>query len=222
MDKLEQLQKNIGYKFVDTKLLEIALRHRSLGRLDNERLEFLGDSVLGLIVSHELYSIYPDSTEGDLTRLRVQLVRKETLAAVARKINLGPFLRLGPSAGKSGGEDRSSILADALEAIVAAIFLDSDFCTAKEITLNVLSEEFKFVNQSPPEKDPKTRLQEKLQKRGVSVPEYMIKEMQGAPHERTFTVVCTIESLSIVTEGDGKSRKIAEQESAVAALSLID
>lgn len=215
------LATRIGYQFSDPALLEAALRHRSIGTRHNERLEFLGDSVLGLAVSEMLFEKYPAATEGELTQLRARLVRQATLATVARSIDLGEALQLGPSAGRSGGNDRSSILADALEAVVAAVFLDADFDQAKRVTLSLFATEIAHLDPETIEKDPKTQLQELLQSQGDLPPSYEVVTMSGQPHEREFTVQCRIDSRELITDGQGSSRKAAEQQAAYAALSAI-
>jgi len=215
------LEHKIGYQFADPELLEAALRHRSIGSRHNERLEFLGDSVLGLAVSEVLYERYPDAAEGELTQFRARLVRQGTLAEVARRIELGSALHLGPSAGRSGGSDRASILADALEAVLAAIFLDAGFDTAKRITLSLLKPDIAILEAGSLEKDPKTQLQELLQATGAQPPDYAVTSTSGQPHEREFVVDCSIPSLELITTGQGSSRKSAEQEAALQALRKI-
>ncbi|MFL2562514.1 MAG: ribonuclease III [Arenicellales bacterium] len=168
------LETKIGHKFSDPTLLESALRHRSIGSRHNERLEFLGDSVLGLAVSETLFERYPEASEGELTRLRARLVRQATLATVARSIDLGKALQLGPSAGRSGGSDRASILADALEAVIAAVFLDAGFKISKEVTLSLFATEISNLKEGTIEKDPKTQLQELLQAGGTTPPDYQV------------------------------------------------
>jgi len=213
------LETKIGYQFSDPTLLESALRHRSIGSRHNERLEFLGDSVLGLAVSEALFQRYPEASEGELTHLRARLVRQATLAEVARRIDLGSVLQLGPSAGRSGGSDRASILADALEAVIAAVFLDTGFQTAKGVTLSLFAAEIAELEEGVIEKDPKTRLQELLQAAGTKPPDYEVISTSGQPHEREFVVDCRIQSHGLVTTGQGSSRKGAEQEAAARALS---
>ena len=218
---MANLERKIGYHFSDSGLLDAALRHRSIGSRHNERLEFLGDSVLGLAVSEALYERYPDAAEGELTQIRARLVRQATLAEVARRIELGSALHLGPSAGRSGGSDRASILADALEAVLAAIFIDAGFETAKRITLSLLEPELVRLEAGPLEKDPKTQLQELLQATGAPPPDYAVISTSGQPHAREFAVDCSIPSLELITTGKGSSRKAAEQEAALQALRKI-
>ena len=215
------LAKRIGHEFSDPSLLEAALRHRSLGARHNERLEFLGDSVLGLAISEMLFAKYPSVSEGELTQLRARLVRQATLATVARSIDLGHALQLGPSAGRSGGSDRTSILADALEAIIAAIFLDAGFEEAKIATLGLFKDEILKLDSETIEKDPKTQLQELLQSQGNCPPSYEVVSTSGQPHQREFTVHCRFDTPESITDGRGASRKAAEQEAASKALEKI-
>lgn len=215
------LAKRIGHDFSDPSLLEAALRHRSLGARHNERLEFLGDSVLGLAISEMLFAKYPSASEGELTQLRARLVRQATLATVARSIDLGHALQLGPSAGRSGGSDRTSILADALEAIIAAIFLDAGFEEAKIATLGLFKDEILKLDSETIEKDPKTQLQELLQSQGNCPPSYEVVSTSGQPHQREFTVHCRFDTPESITDGRGASRKAAEQEAASKALEKI-
>jgi len=215
------LAKRIGHEFSDSSLFEAALRHRSLGARHNERLEFLGDSVLGLAVSEMLFAKFPNASEGELTRLRARLVRQATLATVARSIDLGDALQLGPSAGRSGGSDRTSILADALEAIIAAVFLDAGFAEAKEVTLKLFKTEIQKLDTETIEKDPKTQLQELLQSQGNSPPSYEVVSTSGQPHRREFAVHCQVDTHELTTEGRGPSRKAAEQQAASKALEKI-
>jgi len=218
MNPVEALQRALGYEFRDQGLLESALRHRSLGARHNERLEFLGDSVVGLVVSDALFRAQPDAAEGRLTRLRARLVRKTTLAECARELKLGDALMLGPSAGRSGGSDRDSILADALEAVIAAVYLDSDFSAAGRVIQGILKTRFESALVEDTIKDPKTLLQEKLQSRGLSLPVYAVINIEGEPHDRSFTVSCELSSLGLSTRGVGASRKAAEQRAAAEAL----
>ena len=216
-----KLAKRIGYEFSDPGLLEAALRHRSLGARHNERLEFLGDSVLGLAVSEMLFAKYPDASEGELTRLRARLVRQATLATVARSMDLGHALQLGPSAGRSGGSDRTSILADALEAIIGAVFLDAGFEEAKRVSLSLFKDEIQKLDTETIEKDPKTQLQELLQSQGNPPPSYEVVSTSGQPHQREFAVHCEVNTHKLITEGRGASRKAAEQQAARKALDAI-
>ncbi|MDB3946137.1 ribonuclease III [Gammaproteobacteria bacterium] len=214
MTPAERLQHAIGYNFSDFSILSAALRHRSMGSGHNERLEFLGDSILGMVVATVLFERYGDAGEGELTRLRVQLVRQRTLANVARRIDLGAALKLGAGAARSGGADRSSILSDGLEALIAAIFLDSDFSTVQSAIISIFQPELLEIASKAPAKDPKTRLQELLQGEGLTPPAYRVSQTLGQPHRREFVVECEISEMGLLTHGRGASRKSAEQRAA--------
>ena len=218
MNPVQRLQSVIGYEFSDPGLLGAALKHRSSGMTHNERLEFLGDSILGLVISQEIFTRFSDSSEGELTRIRAQLVRQATLAIIARRLSLGEFLKLGPSAGKSGGSDRASILADALEAVLAAVFLDSDFKTARRVILCIFQNELDTIRPDRVKKDSKTQLQEYLQAKGDPLPTYEVIETRGQPHNREFVVDCSLIGCEIQEVGLGSSRKIAEQNAALLVL----
>ena len=214
MQNISILEKEFGYSFKDTKLLEQALTHRSANNVHYERLEFLGDSVLGLVISIELYTRFPDATEGELTRLRSQIVRGETLAELSKGLGLGEHIIFGPGELKSGSRHRASILADVFESIIGAIYIDSNMQTVEKIILQRCRE---MLEESHPEKiikDPKTRIQEFLQGRGIELPEYQVEEVSGPAHEQHFKVQGRIESLNIVVQGEGGSRKNAEQDAA--------
>ncbi len=214
MTPAERLQKAIGYEFSDLTILSAALRHRSVGSGHNERLEFLGDSILGMVVAAALYERYGGAGEGELTRLRAQLVRQRTLAKVARRIDLGAALQLGVGAARSGGADRSSILSDGLEALIAAIFLDSDFSTVRSAIISLFQPELLEIASAAPAKDPKTQLQELLQGEGLMPPVYRVSETLGQPHRREFVVECVVPERELLTHGRGASRKAAEQQAA--------
>lgn len=221
MKSLQQLQAIIHYQFNNEQLLKTALTHRSYSKHDNnERLEFLGDSVLGLVISEHLYLREDQAAEGELSRFRASLVKEEALATVARDINLGDFLYLGSGELKSGGFRRASILSDALEAVFGAIYLDASFEQSQK-TILFLYEDYLVSLPSPKDlKDPKTTLQEYLQSRKHELPEYEVVKTEGKSHDQTFTVVCRIESLGLTAEGRGASRKKAEQMAASSALKL--
>jgi ribonuclease-3 len=216
---LQQLQAIIHYQFNNKQLLKTALTHRSFSRhSNNERLEFLGDSVLGLVISEYLYLSEEQAPEGELSRFRASLVKEEALATVARDINLGDFLHLGSGELKSGGFRRASILSDALEAVFGAIYVDAGFEQCKE-TILFLYKDYLVTLPSPKDlKDPKTTLQEYLQGRKLELPEYEVVKTEGKSHDQTFTVVCRIEGLELISEGRGLSRKKAEQMAAATAL----
>ena len=193
-----------------------------MGAKNNERLEFLGDSILNFVVAAEIYHLKPDYQEGQLTRLRANLVRGETLAEIARELDLGELLNLGSGELKSGGFKRASILADAVEAIIGAIYIDGGFEAAKTTVHHLYAGRFDNLPDSDPVKDSKTSLQEYLQGRGLGLPDYRLLETLGEAHARTFTVGCEIESLGINVTSQGSSRRKAEQAAAAEALSLIE
>ena len=212
---------HLRYKFAATSLLEQALTHRSAGSTNNERLEFLGDSVLELIVSEQLYQAQPRADEGSLSRIRASLVKRSTLAEIAAEIQLGDFMRLGSGELKSGGHKRQSILADTLEAVLGAIFLDGGYEAAKKAILNIYGSRLENFPDEESLKDFKTRLQETLQGRGLPPPEYVVSDVSGAAHAREFQVACRVQSMSLETTGQGTSRRLAEQHAAGRALELL-
>ena len=205
---------NLGYRFAATRLLEQALTHRSAGSNNNERLEFLGDSVLGLIVSEQLYQAQPGADEGSLSRIRASLVKRSTLAEIAAEIELGNVVQLGSGELKSGGHSRQSILADALEAVIGAIFLDGGYEAAKTTILNLFGNRLENFPDDEDLKDSKTRLQEALQGKGLPPPEYVVSGVSGAAHAREFQVACRVQSMGLETTGHGTSRRLAEQNAA--------
>jgi ribonuclease-3 len=212
------LQRALGRSFSDPGLLELALTHRSAGGRNNERLEFLGDALINACVAEALYLRHPGLEEGDLSRLRASLVNQETLAEVARELDLGSQLTLGPGELKSGGFRRASILADALEGLVGAVFLDAGFDAARQVTLKLLESRLSAPLSTEDLKDAKTRLQEVLQARDLPLPVYAVESVRGEPHKQIFRVSCSIEPLSVRTEGEAGSRRAAEQEAARRAL----
>ncbi len=213
----------IGHPFRDPGLLAQALTHRSAGAPHNERLEFLGDSLVNLIIAEALYQRWPQVDEGALTRARAELVRESGLAPIARELDLGAKLTLGPGEMKSGGHRRDSILADALEALVAAIYLDAGFEACRAVVLPWF--EPAMAALPPPHKvgkDAKTRLQEWLQGRQKPLPVYALLSESGEEHAKTFQVSCTLAEPHVVTEGEGGSRRAAEQTAAEAALAALE
>ena len=218
---MEKLQKNLSYQFSDIELLNKALTHRSVSKQNNERLEFLGDSVLGSIISEELYSRHSNIDEGQLSRLRSHLVRGNTLANLAKKLDISENLRLGQGELKSGGFRRESILADTFEAILGAIFLDSDYLTVKKVVLNLFSDLLNEVKSEESLKDFKTQLQEMLQKKGYDLPKYELLQTKGKDHNAVFYVSCHVEVLKIKVEKNAKSIKRAEQACAQSILEEI-
>lgn len=215
---LSRLERQLGYTFQNQELMLLALTHRSFAGRNNERLEFLGDAILNFVAGEALFERFPQAREGQLSRLRARLVKGETLAILARGFNLGDYLRLGSGELKSGGYRRESILADALEAVIGAIYLDSGMDQARERVLAWLTNELESLTLVDTNKDPKTRLQEFLQSRGCDLPQYEVVDIQGDPHCRTFYVECRVSLLNEQTCGQGASRRIAEQVSAAAAL----
>ena len=211
----------IGHAFANPDLLRQALTHRSYGTPNNERLEFVGDAVLGFVVALTLYERFPDTPEGQLTRARAHLVREDTLAQVARRIDLGGAIRLGEGEMKSGGADRPSILADAMEAMFGAVFLDAGFAAARTAIETAYGEILRDADPARLGKDAKTRLQEALHKRRMPEPAYEIVATTGKAHAQEFAVECRIADLAIVTRGVGASRRAAEQDAATQALDLL-
>ena len=212
----------LGRGFSDESLLDLALTHRSAGGRNNERLEFLGDALINVCVAAALYSRHPNLEEGDLSRLRANLVNQEALAEVARELDLGAYLTLGPGELKSGGHRRASILADALEALVGAVFLDAGFAAARDVVLRLMETRLSSPPSTESLKDAKTRLQEVLQARDMPLPVYTVESVRGEPHRQTFRVSCNVAVLDIRTEGEAGSRRAAEQEAARYALERID
>lgn len=216
-----ELARQLAYTFRQPELLEKALTHRSKSAANYERLEFLGDSVLGFAISSELYNRYPNLYEGELTRLRASLVKKETLAALAREIDLGAHLKLGEGELKSGGYDRDSILADALEAVFGAICRDASVAEAVRVILHLYQGKLAGLDPHSIPKDPKTQLQEYLQKLSLPTPTYLVRDVTGEPHNQSFVVECHVTLLDQPVKGEGNSRRHAEQEAAAQALELL-
>lgn len=216
-----QLCRQLGYVFKQPQLLQRALTHRSYAPDHYERLEFLGDSILGCVIARYLYSEYPELSEGDLSRLRSNLVKESTLVIFAQQLNLGSQLKLGEGELKSGGHRRPSILADAVEALFGAIFMDGGYLAAEQAVLNLFVPYLAKVDRATLGKDAKTLLQEYLQGRRLALPDYSVIDMQGVAHEQLFQVECTIPPLKITTRGAGTSRRNAEQQAALAAYQLI-
>ncbi len=213
----------IGHAFNDPGLLQQALTHRSAGTPNNERLEFLGDSIVNMMVAQALYERWPKADEGALTRARAELVREGALAVIARELQLGERLILGPGEMKTGGHRRDSILADALEAVVAAIYLDAGFAACQTVVLPWFNASMQALPATgKPEKDPKTRLQEWLQARQKALPLYELVSESGDDHAKTFRVRCGVTDPAVSTEGEGASRRLAEQQAAAAALEQLD
>jgi len=217
-----QLQTRLGLSLKSTERLRQALTHRSAGSENNERLEFLGDAVLGLLVAHALYERFPDATEGQLSRLRSSLVRKETLAEIARTLDLGSYMTLGPGELRTGGHARDSILADALEAVIGAVYLDLGIEEAQRLVLSLVRGRLEATTLNNNHKDPKTRLQELLQGRQLLLPSYELIGVTGADHDQHFTCRCLVPDLELRGDGAGGSRRKAEQAAALDVLRQLD
>ncbi len=215
------LNKALAYNFKQQDYLTTALTHRSVGTLNNERLEFLGDALLSSIIADELFKRFPESHEGDLTRFRASLVKRDTLVKIAQRLELGQYLLLGGGELKTGGEQRASILADAVEAIIAAVYLDSNMMTCQSMVLQLWQD---FLNNLSPctIKDPKTRLQEYLQAKKQPLPNYRVLAIGGTPHAQEFDVECIISVLAQPTHGNGENRRRAEQSAAAQALRVLN
>ena len=218
---LAWLRAELGYEPRDSALFRAALTHRSAPGPNNERLEFLGDAVLNLVVAHHLYAAFPDATEGDLSRLRARVVSGEPLAEVAASLNLGEALQLGSGELKTGGFRRQSILADALEAVCGAIYLDGGLAVAGGVIARLFGPRIAALPAPHELKDAKTRLQEYLQSRGLMLPWYRVERVEGEPHAQTFQVSCEVPALRLTAEGRGSSRRRAEQEAAERILAAI-
>lgn len=216
------LTKRLSYPFSDGHLLNQALTHRSFSGQNNERLEFLGDGVLNFIIAHQLYLRFPKLDEGDLSRLRAQLVKEATLSEIAQSLNIGDALKMGEGELKSAGWRRPSILADALEAIVGAVYLDGGFEAAEIFVRNLYQEKLNTIDPKIIDKDPKSLLQEFLQGKKIAVPEYAVVQTSGEAHAQVFVVECFIQKLDIRTVGEGTSRRIAEQQAAQLAMKQVE
>lgn len=218
---LNKLMRQIAYHFNDMQLLQAALTHRSVTGNNNERLEFLGDSIINFIIAKTLYELYPKAREGHLSRIRANLINGDTLAELAREFDLGEYLQLGPGEMKSGGRKRTSILADAFEALIAAIYLDSDMLTCERLVIHWFSPRLQEEQVVEQLKDPKTRLQEYLQANKFPLPNYEIVDITGESHDQTFHTKCHVEGIDLVTTGSGSSRRRAEQVAAEAFLTQL-
>lgn len=218
---MNSLQSKLAYDFKRPALLEMALTHRSAGKRNNERLEFLGDGVLNLLVAHLLFERFPAATEGQLSRLRANLVNGTILAELARQLELGGCLSLGSGERKSGGHRRDSILAGALEAVIGAMYLDGGFIAVQRWVTALYADRINGLNPDDVLKDPKTRLQEYLQGRGQALPEYRLVATEGEAHNQRFTVSCKVVGLEEEVIGRGRSRRAAEQQAACKTLDLL-
>ena len=214
MDPADWLQQRLGCRFADNGLLIRALTHRSVGSDNNERLEYLGDAVLSFVVADMLFEAHPEASEGELSRYRASLVSGDALGAVALELGLGELLNLGDGERKSGGKWRASILADALEALIGAVYLDQGLDAARAVAARLLQRRLEELPEASELKDAKTLLQEWLQGRGLGLPEYKVLEISGEPHQQLFRIRCDIGELAIAAEAQGSSRRRAEQEAA--------
>jgi ribonuclease-3 len=221
-ERLGRVERALGHVFSRQDLLLQALTHRSHGTPHNERLEFLGDSVLNCIVASRLFELFPTLREGELSRLRASLVRQETLFLIAQELQLGDDLRLGEGELKSGGFRRPSILADALEALLGAIYLDAGFDRVREVVLGLFQKHFELIDPRKALKDPKTALQELLQARRRALPQYVLLATRGEAHAQQFEVECRVPELALSVRGIGGSRRAAEQDAAQHACQLIE
>lgn len=219
---LAELERRLGYAFRKADLARQALTHRSFGTPHNERLEFLGDSLLNCCVATLLYERFPRLPEGDLSRLRAALVNQASLSEVATKLGLGEILRLGEGELKSGGFRRPSILADALEALLGALYLDGGFDAVRAAVERLMGERLDAKDDLPVQKDPKTALQEHLQGRKLALPRYSVQRTEGEAHDQTFTVECRVDDLGVAASGQGASRRAAEQAAAEAVLARLE
>lgn len=217
-----RLADRLGHSFGEPGLLVRALTHRSAGARNNERLEFLGDAILAFLVAEHLFNTYSDASEGKLTRLRSRVVRRESLANAARKLDVGDALVLGTGEQKTGGRERDSILAGAFEAIVGALYLDSDLATCRNRTRVLLEEWFEAALLDDGRKDAKTRLQERLQAQAKPLPTYRVVEVEGAAHCQSFIVNCQVDGIDEDTTGTGTSRRRAEQVAAQRMMAILD
>ncbi|MEY3651022.1 MAG: RNase [Pseudomonadota bacterium] len=208
------LERLIGHDFSNKALLTQALTHRSFGSTNNERLEFLGDGVLNFIIASQLYLKFPKLDEGDLSRLRAHLVKEPTLGELALTLNIGDALKLGEGELKSGGWRRPSVLADALEAMIGAVFLDAGFAAAESVVIKLFTPLIEKIDPKAIGKDPKSLLQEYLQSKKIDVPSYEVLAIEGEAHCQTFRVECRVAKFNIVTQGEGTSRRAAEQQAA--------
>ena len=216
------VQARIAYTFNQPSLLQQALTHRSFSGNNNERLEFLGDGVLNFIIAHQLFNRFKKLAEGDLSRLRAQLVKEASLSEIAFSLNLGDVLKLGEGELKSAGWRRPSILADALEAIIGAVYLDGGFAAAEAVVLKLYSEKLNTIDPKSIDKDPKSLLQEYLQGKKMDLPDYNVVLIEGEAHAQNFKVECIIKKLNITTHGEGTSRRNAEQQAAQLAMEKIN
>lgn len=219
--KLSNFLKKLGYTFKKPELLEAALTHCSVPGGNNERLEFFGDSIINFLIAEHLYEKFPKAKEGDLSCMRASFVRGDTLALIAKELDLGEYLRLGPGEYRSGGQRRASILADSLEALIAAIYLDGGLDKVRQTILPWFASRVEDADILKKAKDPKTRLQEFLQAHKYALPKYTILAVEGTAHQQLFHLTCTVEGLQQTSQGVGTSRRRAEQDAAAKLLLIL-
>jgi ribonuclease-3 len=222
LNAIDALLKKLEYSFNDKTLLIEALTHRSYAAKNNERLEFLGDGILNFVIADELFKSYPDVQEGDLSRLRANLVNKESLAEIASQLQIGEVIQLGSGELKSGGFRRPSILADAVESILGAVYCDGGFESCRALIVRLYASKLAVPTDLQSLKDPKTCLQELVQSRRFALPEYQVTDITGKAHAQVFHVNCIIEQMKIEVSGDGKSRRKAEQIAAEKAITQVE
>ncbi len=218
---LKKLMKNLGYEYQDPENLKSALRHRSMGKPNNERLEFLGDSILNFLIAEKLYQMFPKASEGELTRLRASLVNRQSLADISLELHLEDVIMLGLGEKKSGGFKRESILADALEAIIASIYLEGGMKSASDVIARLYTKKLSVISLENIKKDPKTKLQEWLQANKRALPTYRVLKSENLGHDSSFVIECQVDSLDVIT-AEGHNRRLAEQRAAKIALELLD
>jgi ribonuclease-3 len=216
-----ELCRYLGYQFTNKKLLKLALTHRSHGAEDNERLEFLGDSIVNFVIAEALYQQFSHAHEGELSRWRASLINRDTLGHLARELQIGRYLLLGPGEIKSGGNDRQSILSCTMEAIIGAIYLDSGFAAARDCIMRWYQPLLLSLSHAASHKDPKTQLQEYLQGIRQSLPIYQVESVEGESHQQAFTVSCSVADGTKISYGKGSSRRRAEQEAAEKMLGIL-
>ncbi|ASX26480.1 ribonuclease III [Candidatus Williamhamiltonella defendens] len=219
---INSLELKLRYSFKERSLLLQALTHRSLHTQHNERLEFLGDSILSFVIANQLYHRFPEINEGNMSRMRATLVRGDTLTEIAREFDIGAYLQLGQGELKTGGAQRESILADSIEAIIGAIFLDSDIQTVEKTILRWYHKRLEQINPTHQQKDPKTRLQEYMQSRQLPLPFYLLAQVCGEAHDQEFTIHCQVSGLEELVVGKGSNRRKAEQEAAEKTLKKLE
>jgi ribonuclease-3 len=217
----DELSQKLGYQFNNPQLLKMALTHRSSHDQNNERLEFLGDSIVNFVVAEALFQQFPKAQEGDLSRWRASLINRDTLGEIARSFDMGRYMFLGPGELKSGGSERLSILSCAMEAIIGAIFLDGGFEVVRECILRWYEPLLKMLTNTTSMKDPKTQLQEHLQSRHMTLPTYTVMSVEGEAHQQVFVIMCTVEGIDNIVTGKGTSRRRAEQDAAEIMLGIL-